>query len=61
MKAVVTLELDARTPEEAQRVLSGICEELKGTAAVRECRFVIEAPEGTITEKCILVDGNVFA
>jgi hypothetical protein len=61
MKAVVTMELDARTPEEAQKVLTEICEELKRKNTIRECRFVLEAPEGPVTEKCILVDGNVVA
>lgn len=61
MKADITLDLKASSPEEAQRILKNLCNKLVIEGAVRDYRFEIETDAGVVTEKCILSQGAVVA
>jgi len=61
MKAILTFDLQADTPEEAQKMLEGVREELGRNNRISGCRFEIETPDGPVTEKCVLSAGKVVA
>ena len=61
MKAVINLDLNAGTAEEAQKIVEQTCGELKAAGLITEYRFEIETPEGPVTEKCVLSTGKVIA
>ena len=61
MKATLHLDITARKPEEAQKLLEGLCEEFRRKKLIDGYRFEIETPDGPVTEKCVLSDGKVVA
>jgi hypothetical protein len=61
MKAVLKLDLNAGTIEEAQRIVENACMRLQETGMIGGYRYEIETPEGPVTERCVLADGRVIA
>lgn len=61
MKAVIKIELQAASAEAAQRVLFGLCEEMKRRGLAGACAFEIETPDGPVTDRCVLSGGKVVA
>jgi phosphoribosylformylglycinamidine (FGAM) synthase PurS component len=61
MRAVINLDLNTSTTEEAQRVVEDTCRRLQAAGLINDFRFEIETPDGPITEKCVLTDGKVIA
>jgi phosphoribosylformylglycinamidine (FGAM) synthase PurS component len=61
MKALLNLELKAGTAEEAQKIVEKTCSELKAAGLIGDYHFEIEAPEGPVTERCVLSEGKVIA
>ena len=61
MRAVINLDLNTSTIEEAQRILEGLCSDLGRKNLIDGYRFEIETPDGPVTEKCVLTDGKVIA
>jgi hypothetical protein len=55
------LDLKTSSPEEGQRFLINFCEKMKQEEAVEYYHFEIEAPDGPVTEKCVLFDEKVIA
>jgi hypothetical protein len=61
MKAVITLDVNAGTIEEAQRILDDACSRLQAAGRIAGYRFEIETADVPVTEKCVLADGKVIA
>ncbi len=61
MKATLKIDLKASTPSEAQRLLLEACERMKLEGLIKEYGFEIDAPDGLVTEKCLLVSEKVIA
>jgi hypothetical protein len=61
MKAVLHIDLKTSSPEDGQRILFDLCENLKQEKAVKDYHFEIETPDGPVTEKCVLSDEKVIA
>jgi hypothetical protein len=61
MKVTLAFDLRADTPEEAQKLIEGLCEELGRKKLIGDYRFEIETTDGPVTEKCVLTDGKVIA
>ena len=61
MKAKMQIDLMASTSSEAQRILSEIGEKLKSEGFIAAYHFEIDAPDGVVTEKCVLESENVIA
>jgi hypothetical protein len=61
MRAILNLDLKAGTPQEAQRVVEDACKKLQAAGLIGDYRFEIEAPEGPVTERCVLSEGKVIA
>jgi hypothetical protein len=61
MKVTLAFDLRADTPEEAQKMIEGLCEELARKKLIGDYRFEIETTDGPVTEKCVLTDGKVIA
>ena len=62
MRAILNLDLKARTTEEAQRVVEDACRKLEEAGLISsDYRFEIETPDGPVTEKCVLSEGKVIA
>jgi hypothetical protein len=61
MKAVITIDLRADSPEAAQRVLFDICDGMKAKGLIGSCSFEIETPDGKVTDRCVLSGGKVVA
>jgi hypothetical protein len=61
MKATLSLDLNADTIEEAQKILEDACRDLHASGRIAESRFEIETADGPVTEKCILAEGKVVA
>lgn len=61
MKAAITLDVNADTIEEAQRILDDACSRLQAAGRIAGYRFEIETAGGAVTEKCVLADGKVVA
>ena len=61
MKAAVTLDVNADTIEEAQRILDDACSRLQAAGRIAGYRFEIETAGGPVTEKCVPADGKVVA
>lgn len=61
MKAVLHIDLKTSSPEEGQRILFDLCENLKQEKVVEDYRFEIETTAGPVTEKCVLSDEKVIA
>ena len=61
MRAILNLDLKAKTPEEAQRVVEDACRKLQAAGQINSYRFEIETPDGLVTEKCVLSAGQVIA
>ena len=61
MKAAITLDMNADTIEEAQRILDDACSRLQAAGRIAGYRFEIEAAGEPVTEKCVLADGKVVA
>jgi hypothetical protein len=61
MRAILNLDLNAGTPEEAQRVIEDVCRKLQVGDLINDYRFEIETPDGPVTERCVLADGKVVA
>lgn len=61
MKVILTIELQAGTAEEAQKILGEICDELSIKNRISGYRYEIATADGPVTEKCLLADGKVIA
>jgi hypothetical protein len=62
MRAILHLDMNAKTPEEAQRVVEDACRKLEAAGLISsDYRFEIETPDGPVTEKCVLSAGQVIA
>jgi hypothetical protein len=61
MKAVINLDLNAGTIEEAKRVVEDSCKKLQAAGLINDFHFEIATPDGLITERCVLTDGKVIA
>ena len=61
MKATLQIDLNASTPSEAQRFLLETCEKMKWEGFIKEYHFEIDAPDGPVTERCILEGEKVIA
>jgi hypothetical protein len=62
MKAVLKLDLNAGTIEEAQRIVEDACRKLEEAGLISsDYRFEIETPEGPVTERCVLSEGKIIA
>ncbi|HEX7538719.1 MAG TPA: hypothetical protein VF358_00320 [Syntrophales bacterium] len=61
MKAVINLDLNAGTIEEAQRAVEDACRKLHAAGLIKDFRFEIETPDGPVTERCVLSEGKVIA
>ena len=61
MKARVQVTLKTTSIEEAQRLLTTLCEGLAASGSIEDYRFEIETDEGVVTEKCVLSGGKVIA
>ncbi len=61
MKAVINLDLNAGTIEEAKRVVEDACKKLQAAGLIKDFHFEIETPDGPVTERCVLTDGKVIA
>ncbi len=61
MKAKVSMTLKMGSAEEAQKLLSTICEGLVASSSIGAYSFEIETDRGVVTEKCILSEGGVIA
>ena len=61
MKTILHLELNADNAEGAQKIIEDLCKELGRKNLLGSYRYEIEAPEGPVTERCVLSDGKVIA
>ena len=61
MKATIHLNLNAVRAEEAQAIIEDVCKVLQAEGKAGSYRYEIEAPEGPVTERCVLADGKVIA
>jgi hypothetical protein len=61
MKATLQMNLRTSSPEGGQRVLLDLCEKMVRDGIIDEYRFEITAPDGPVTEKCLLSDQKVIA
>jgi hypothetical protein len=61
MKAVLQVNLKASSPEEGQRALVDLCEKMIRDGIIDEYHFEVTAPDGPVTEKCLLSDQKVIA
>jgi hypothetical protein len=61
MKATLEIDLKASTPSEAQGFLLDTFEKMKLDGLIKEYHFEIDAPNGPVTEKCILDSEKVVA
>ena len=61
MKAVIHVDLSVEQAEEAKRIVEDTCMRLQEAGQIDGYRFEIEAPQGTVTERCVLADGKVIA
>ena len=61
MKAGVRVTLKTESIEDAQRLLTMICEGLIASGSIEDYSFEIETDKGVVTEKCILSEGRVIA
>jgi hypothetical protein len=61
VKAIIKAELTASSGEAAQRILLELCSRMMQQGLVHACSFEIEAPEGIITDRCVLSEGKIIA
>jgi phosphoribosylformylglycinamidine (FGAM) synthase PurS component len=61
MKAKISISLKGLSVEEAQKLLSTLCEGLIASSSIEDYSFEIETDSGTVTEKCLLSEGRVIA
>lgn len=61
MKAKITVTLKTISVEEAQRLLTTLCEGLIASGSIEGYSFEIDTDNGAVTEKCILSEGRVIA
>jgi len=61
MKAVINLDLNTETVDEAQRVVEDVCGKLQAAGLINGYKFEIEMPDGPVTERCVLSEGKVIA
>ena len=61
MKAVLHFDLKISSPEEGQRILFDLCENLKQNEIIKDYHFEIETTNGPVTEKCVLSNEKVIA
>jgi hypothetical protein len=61
MRAVIHLDLKTSTIEETQRIVEDACRKLHVAGLIKDYRFEIETPDGSVTERCVLADGKVVA
>ena len=61
MKAVLQINLKTSSPAAAQQSLLEICERMRYEGLIDTCRFEIETPSGSVTEKCVLAEEKVIA
>ncbi len=61
MKATIHVTLKKMPLEEAQRLLTTLCEGLLSSGSIEDYRFEIETENGVITERCILLEGGIVA
>ena len=47
--------------EDAQRLLTTLCEGLSLSGSIEDYAFEIETGDGVVTEKCLLSEGKVIA
>jgi len=60
MKARVQIDVQARTPSEAQRILLAISKKLKSDGFITEYHFEIDTPDGVVTDKSVLGNELVY-
>jgi len=61
MKALLQVNLKTSSPEEGQRILLDLCGKMVRDGIIDEYHFEITAPDGPVTEKCLLSDQKVIA
>jgi len=61
MNAKLYLTLNASSADEAQKILTTICQGLLLSGTIRDFRFEIETADGVVTERCLLSEGKVIA
>jgi hypothetical protein len=61
VKATIRVELKGTSIQTAQHELTDLCERMKLDGLVGAYSFEIETPDGVVTERCILSEGNVVA
>ncbi len=61
MKAVIHVDLNAKQAEDAKSILEDACRKLHAAGLIKDYRFEIEAPDGPVTERCVLSEGKVIA
>jgi hypothetical protein len=62
MKAVIQVDLNVAQVEDAKNIVEDTCRKLEEAGLISsDYRFEIEAPEGPVTERCVLSEGKVIA
>jgi len=61
MKASIRVTLKTGSAEDAQQLLSMVCEGLMASGSIEDYRFEIETDKGVVTERCVLSGGGVIA
>jgi len=61
MKAIVEIEFKDLPVEKIQKILIEILNALKASDCIEDSKFQIFAPDGVVTEKCILQENKVVA
>jgi hypothetical protein len=61
MKAVVRVTVKTGSVQDAQRLLTMVCEGLVLSGSIDDYSFEIETDSGAVSEKCILSESRVIA
>ena len=62
MKAFIHVDLKVTQAEEAKNIVEDACRKLEEAGLISSnYRYEIEAPEGPVTERCVLSEGKVIA
>ena len=62
MKAFIHVDLKVTQAEEAKNIVEDACRKLEEAGLISsDYRYEIEAPEGPVTERCVLSEGKVIA
>jgi len=62
VKAVIQVDLNVARADDAKNIMEDTCRKLEEAGLIAgDYRYEIEAPEGPVTERCVLSEGKVIA